>query len=232
MIYRLTHHLEHTERYEDFDAVLIPFENSGGINYEIPDFPYEEYAPEVMEFKGNLEKLALTDFPRTNPTFPLMSMKMLLSCLSAGEFAYQPYPTRMYGDDHRTEPEVSDKFFNIHLTTYTDVLDMQKTLLAKRDPSQPRAARKYLTYPAALAEDPQDLDLEAIEWLSLKLPEDQLPGLFRMPQIYGLFCPEKTKMACEQAGVRGVNFAPIPVPLGQGVRPYLDGYRLVAAESF
>lgn len=228
MIFRLTHSLEHTENYEDFDAVLFPFDNSGGINYEIPDFPYDQYAPEIMEFEGHLQKLALTDFPRTNPTMPLMSMKMLLACLSAGVFPYEAHPTRIYASEGTDTQQVNDSFVNVHLTTWTDALDMRRTLLARRDPRQPRAARKYLTYPAQDADDPTNLDLEAIEVLRLKGREDELPGIFRMQQVYGLYCPEKTKIACEQAGVRGVEFTPVPVPLGQGERPYLSGFRLVA----
>ena len=39
MIYRVTHNLDHVDRLNDFDAELIQFENSGGIDYALPDFP-------------------------------------------------------------------------------------------------------------------------------------------------------------------------------------------------
>ncbi|WP_019011902.1 hypothetical protein [Deinococcus aquatilis] len=242
MIYRVTHNLDHVDRFNDFDAELIQFENSGGINYALPGFPYERYAPKVMTFVGNLPRLVGTDFPHTNPTLPMMSMKMLLACLSVGAFPYELHPTRIYSAELKTQElselqdmtdasVFSEKFFNVHLTTWTDAVDLERTLLAKRDPSQPRAARKYLVYTAAQAEDPGDLDLEAVERLSLNVPEDQLPGLFRMEQLHGLFCAEKTKQACEGAGIVGVTFAPVPVPMGQGVRPYLSGFRFVSDDD-
>ncbi|MGY2896135.1 hypothetical protein [Deinococcus sp. UYEF24] len=235
MIYRITHNIDHVQQFDDFDAELVPFEKSGGITYEIPDFPYERYAPAVMTFRGDLSRLSLSDFPHTRPTLPMMSMKMLLACLSAGEFPYAAHPTAVYPRDltnvqqGQTEPSMANsKFFNIHLTTWTNVLDADHTLIAKRDLNQPRAARIYTVVPASRSDDPGYLDLEAIERLELTVPEEELPGLFRMPQLYGLFGAEKTKLACEQAGVTGVLFTPVPVPLGQGVRPYLNGFRLVS----
>jgi hypothetical protein len=242
MIYRVTHNLSHINRFDDFDAELLQCENSGGIDYSIPDFPYKQYAPKVMTFVGDSARLGGTDFPHTNPTLPMMSMKMLLACLSVGAFPYELHPTRSYSAELKTQELselqdihdsslISEKFFNVHLTAWTDAVDTERTLLAKRDPSQPRAARKYLIYPAAEAEDPGDLDLEAVERLTLNVPEDQLPGLFRIEQLYGLFCAEKTKLACEGAGIVGVTFAPVPVPLGQGVRPYLSGFRLVSDDD-
>jgi len=63
MIYRITHNIDHVQQFDDFDAERVEFENSGGITYEIPDFPYERYAPEVMTFRGDLSRLAHSDFP-------------------------------------------------------------------------------------------------------------------------------------------------------------------------
>ncbi|MFT2721109.1 hypothetical protein ACMT4L_14025 [Deinococcus sp. A31D244] len=227
MIFRLDHAIHDNGQYEDFDAEQRPTHHAGGLTYDIPDFPYQDYLPDIMEFDGHLERLSRTDYPRTNPTLPLMSPRMLQVCLSAGAFPYEAHPTVIHGHGS----DVIDSFVNVHLTTWTTALDLDRTLVAQRDPAARRMARRYVAIPARQLDEGENLDLEAIEVLRIGVPEADLPGLFRMEQLYGLFCSERTKQACEEAGLRGVTFTPVPVPLGQGARPYLQGFRLVSAED-
>ncbi len=251
MIYRLDHNISHIVDKER-DAELIKFPNSDDVMFSSPELDFTnldffEYIPHPMEFVGNLDVLAKTDHPYIVPSdYPMISLRLLDALLTAGEFRYQTYSTRIYdealtedvryqSDYTRTDCEVTDptqytdRFIMLRLLDSSNVLDLERTICAvDTDDDDSLAVRacdtdRYKSYGS--------IGIDKIERLALAVPEEQLPGVFVMRELYGLYCTDRTVQSCQKSGIVGVKFTPIPSPLYKGVRPIPGGFRLLREDQ-
>ncbi len=241
MIYRLDHNVSHIIDRE-LDAELIEFPNSKNVGFRNPELDFTEQIPQPMEFVGNLDVLMRTDYPYIVPTgYPMISLRLLDTLLVAGDFRYQTYRTRVYdealaeevryqSDYTRTDFEVTDpaqytdRFMILKLLDWTNVLDQKRTICAVRTDDDILAVR-------ACDIDSPYLGLDKIERLVLTVPEEQLPGVFVMEGLTGLYCTDRTVQSCQRAGIVGVEFTPIPRPLYKGARPIPGGFRLLREDQ-
>lgn len=249
MIYQIENDLSQITESDQWDAKLIRFPNWGDATFTNPTIDYSTRAPTPVEFVGDLARLHQVDFPYLDQAIlPLMSMRMLMVLLSAGEFPYRMHPTRIYDqsiqdqviqpwDGERAEAVIADpslyteKFFLVQVLEWSDVLDRHRTILAKSEYNA-RGKRTGVAGMRATEADSLYLDSEAIEELALTVPETALPGVFRTKGLSTrLLCAEKSKQACHDAGLIGVSFRPIPTPLGSGERVVEGGYRLLTERT-
>lgn len=249
MIYQIENDLRQVTESGQWDARLIRFPHWGDATFTNPTIDYTSRAPTPVEFIGELARLQQVDFPYLDQgILPLMSMRMLMVLLSTGEFPYRLHPTRIYDlsvqdqvvelqDGERTQTVITDPtlytdtFFLVQLLEWCDVLDRQRTILAKSEYNA-RGKRIGVIGMRAKEADSLYLDSEAIEKLALTVPEMTLPGAFRIKDLSTrLLCTRKTKQACRDAGLKGVSFRPIPTPLESGDRAVDGGYRLLPEET-
>lgn len=243
MIYQLDHNIEHITESGVYDARLVRFPGEQNVVFGNPDMDYTAKVPSPIEFVGDLSQVKQSDFPYLNRPFPLISKKLLLALLSAGEFNYRLYPTRIYDisikealadsyDESRLPFQVDDaslftnEFVILQLRQWTNVLDYKNTIVAKVD----FAADSEIPMRASDLDDIY-IFTHTVERLALTVPEAELPGVFHIEGLGDLLCTSRTKDACRKAGIVGVDFIPIPTPLSSGKRSVEGGFRSISEEE-
>jgi len=236
MIYTLRPKIN-DEQEQFFSPALIEFPSWQDVGFTNPALDFSAHLPIPIEFVGDLEYLSAIDFPSVVPTMPLVSAHLLTALRAAGDFPFRTYPTRIYSNtievlvqgpsnSTRTAFKVDDpalyteRFVIVQLLQHTDALDPQRSLYAdtRQRPVKPRRANDV--------DNPRGfLNSNRIERLVLTEEESTLPGVFMFPQFGEWMCSDRTVQACFDAGVTGVEFEHIPVPLASGARQVIGGFR-------
>ena len=223
MIYSLEHSLDHVQASDDYDAVQLRFSDDDTVNFYNPELEDQARVPEFIEYIGDLDRLAQTDFPYTDSGLLLMSPKLLLTTLEAGAFPYVLFPTRIYSpqavDEDMSEEQrwaltdpavVATQFVIVQLRQWTNVIDLERTIVTQYD----ARAKRRVEVAATASRDPEFIRADQVTHLALSVQEQDLPGLLRFENMPGLYASEHTKEACQAGGLRGVAFEPVPVPRG------------------
>lgn len=221
MIYSLEHSLEYVQASDDYDAVQLRFSDDDTVNFYTPEFEDQARAPEFIEYIGDLDRLAQTDFPYTDSGLLLMSPKLVLTTLEAGAFPYVLFPTRIYSpqavDEDMPEEQrwalidpavVTTQFVIVQLRQWTNVIDLERTMVAQYDAQ----TKRRVEVAATASRDPEFIRADQVTHLALSVKEQDLPGLLRFENMPGLYASEHTKEACQARGLRGVAFEPVPIP--------------------
>jgi hypothetical protein len=222
MIYTIDYDISHisspitdVRRYKD--AYLIYFDGYRDARFRNPAIDYTDRVPPIIEFVGNLDVLAWSDFPYVAPTLLMMSKKMLDVLLSVQPFKYRVYPTLIYSyeieelvrytfdgirtDYHVEDPSLfTDKFVIMQLAETIDILDEDKTIIEGKTVRE--SGEMYLS----------EFDVEHYEFTK---KEKDLPPVFTTPKTLTYFYTEAAVRALEANGIRGVEFHPIPQQLAK-----------------
>jgi hypothetical protein len=216
MIYTIDYDLSHRSSpmrrgEKNWDAEMIYFDGHQNAGFSNPAIDYTGRVPLVIEFVGNLEVMAWSDFPYISCGYLLISKKMLDVLLSIQSFKYRLYPTLIYSyeiedlvrysfDGTRTDYQVddpslfTDKFIIMQLAEALDVLDEDRTIIRGRTVRE--ADKWYLPH-------------SDVQNYAFTKEEKDLPPVFTTPKTKYFFT-EAAVRALEANNIRGVEFHPIP----------------------
>jgi hypothetical protein len=153
--------------------------------------------PERIYFVANFETLEWSDFPTNDAHWPLMSLRMVETLESLGDFPHRRIPVTMVDDKAKTPFDDSgnlqtgvatdERFFAVQLTEHLDAFDWDNS--------------EYVRSRIAPA------TVRQVTKLVLKEPPGGYPPLFRLaakPQH--LFVIAAARQGLEKIGIRGVRF--------------------------
>jgi hypothetical protein len=199
IVYRLfwdTSHLKGSV----YDATLVPFPESGYAMGWVGTKPRE--VPHPVLFEANFKVTQHSDYPSNDVNWPLMSPRMLDVLRQVGDFPHRLIPVRLVNrrirgparhlPDGSLRPEVvDDRFAAVQLTEHIDVVDWERSVFEKT-PIGPGTVYSF-------------------DKLVLVEPPGGLPPLFRVPsKVSLLLVSAEARRALEAAGIRGVEFDPLP----------------------
>jgi hypothetical protein len=236
MIYTIDRDLSHRSspaRRGDkrWDAEMIYFDGWEDAGFKNPTIDYKGKVPPIIEFVGNLQILEWSDFPYISPSRLMMSRKMLDILLSIHPFNHRVYPTRVYSyeidelvrysyDGTRTDYQVeesalyTEKFIIMQLTEALDVLDENKTILA-RSVLQLAGSTDVSNDGDVIAASESGIWYYPESWTKhyeFTREEKDLPPVFAAPKT-PYFFTEVAVRALKANNIRGVEFRPIPQQL-------------------
>jgi hypothetical protein len=183
-----------------YDATLVPFPHSGYVVGWKGTKPIE--IPSPVLFEANFKVTQQSDYPSNDVGWPLMSPRMLEVLRQVGDFPHRLIPVRLvnrrvrgparYLPDGSLRPEViDDRFAAVQLTEHIDVVDWERSVFEKT-PIGPGTVYDF-------------------DRLVLMEPPGGLPPLFRLPSDASLLLVSaEARRALEAAGIRGVEFDPLP----------------------
>jgi hypothetical protein len=183
-----------------YDATLVPFPDSGYAMGWVGAKPRE--VPNPVLFEANFKVTQHSDYPCNDVGWPLMAPRMLDVLRRVGDFRHRIIPVRLvnrkvrgparYLPDGSLRPEmVDDRFVAVQITEHIDVVDWERSTF-RRSPLNP--AKIAFFYKLVLVE-----------------PPGGLPPLFRVPsKVSLLLVSAEARRALEAAGIRGVEFDPLP----------------------
>lgn len=199
-----------------YDAELIRFSGWKNASLSLPSLDkFDRAAPSVIEFVGNLEHASRFAYLDTWPTgYLLISQQMVRVLEAVRPFRYELFSTRIYSrkighlvmDEDtrkRTSYEVSDSslytdnFVILKLRDTLDCLDRERTLVEGVPFLQ--SGEKYL-----------GSFLPPGSHFAFHEPPDGFPPIFLVPELLFYCYSEEAKQACEHAGLRGLDFQPLP----------------------
>ena len=216
MMYALSTDVSHAKENADiYDVDLIEFDGFEDVTFHDPgiDYQRQQGAPGVMEFVGNLERIAGRDHLLTAPLgWLLLSRRMVRVLESVGPFRHRLIPTVIYAERIRhlvqsgyprrrtwhsvTDPALmNEDFVILQLLEQTDCLDRERTLV-KGVPFH-QCGEELLGYDDA-------------EPLVLHPPPGGFPPVFSVPELVFYCYTEKARQACEQEGLKGLWWHPQP----------------------
>jgi hypothetical protein len=183
-----------------YDATLVPFPHSGYVVGWMGTEPHD--VPNPVLFEANFKVTQHSDYPSNDVRWPLMSPRMLDVLRQVGDFPHRLIPVRLvnrrargparYLPDGSLRPEViDDRFAAVQLTEHIDVVDWERSTFRRSGLNPENIA---LFYKLVLVE-----------------PPGGLPPLFRVPSdVSLLLVSAEARRALETAGIRGVEFDPLP----------------------
>ncbi|WP_233592025.1 hypothetical protein [Corallococcus sp. AB011P] len=197
------------------DVKLIEFDGFEDVTFFEPgiDYQRQQGAPEVMEFVGNLERIAGRDHLHSAPLMWLLISRRMVRVLEAvGPFRHRLIPTVIYSERIRhlvskgyprrrtwhsvTDPALKNEDFVIlQLLERTDCLDRERTLV-KGVPFH-QCGEEFLGQ-------------EEAEPLVLRPPPGGFPPVFSVPELVFYCYTEEARQACAQAGLKGLWWRPQP----------------------
>jgi hypothetical protein len=183
-----------------FDTEIIPFEGLEDVSSRLCRTSEEVPLPDVIEFRGLLQRVRATDFPVTNRYWPLISKRMLNVLTSVSSFPHQAIPTRIiegsigrrlrddprYDVDGNIKPEFyTDDYVLLQLTEHIDALDLEKS--------------EYEEYYSDINA------VEGVEKYVFKEPKNGFPPIFRLSvEPVPLYISHDAKNALEKAEIKGL----------------------------
>ncbi|QAT82038.1 hypothetical protein EJ065_0431 [Corallococcus coralloides] len=216
MMYALATDVSHIKEDEEiYDAHLIEFDGFECATFRDPaiDYQRQQGAPEVMEFVGNLERIAGLDHLFTAPMgWLLLSRRMVRVLEEVGPFRHRLIPTVIYSERIKhlvskgyprrrtwhsvTDPALKNEDFVIlQLLEQIDCLDRERTLV--------KGVPFHQCGEELLGED----DAEP---LVLRPPPGGFPPVFFVPELAYYCYTEEARQACDQAGLKGLWWRPQP----------------------
>lgn len=211
MIYDLHHDIPHITEEGVYDAKIIRFPGMESLSFSQPDVDdHARGVPALIEYTGNLDVVRACDYPYAPSQGFLVSKRLIQTLLDISPFPYETFPTRIYSDalapllrdeaGYRTDYEVkhphlyTDDFVIFKLTTYTDCLDKDRTIVNGTPFRQ-------------MGEE--DIDPISETHYAFVEPSGGFPPVFITPEIYFYAWSEEAKAACEREQIRGLNFWPV-----------------------
>jgi hypothetical protein len=193
--YRLHCNIDHLGIGEiEEDAWLINYPKYSEINSLILNYP--SGLPELIEFEAISSMLAMTDYPYTDVTWPILSKRMLDTLLSVGSFPHRAYPVVMLDVEAKYDknskkyiaPRTENhNYFAIHLSEYLDAFDFENSIY-ERSTINPDVIKN-------------------IKWICLREPETGFPPLFTIePASLDFFVSAEARAALEAANIQGIDF--------------------------
>lgn len=215
MIYELNADTSHIEKEGVFDATIVQFDGFERAMFSDPDIDYHQLcgAPPVMEFLGDLKNLAWLDHVFTSPLNLLLVSKRMMRVLeSVRPFAHRAIPTVIYSNKikklvtegyprRRTSYQVqdpalrNDDFVILQLAERLDCLDHERTQVD--GVSFRESGEAYL-------------GLDNAQHFELREPAGGFPPVFSVPELVSYCFSEEAKQACDQAGLKGLWWRPLP----------------------
>ena len=160
------------------------------------------YKPETINsfseitMEGLMSDFEEIDYLHTEPRLPVMSKRMLSVLKSVKNFSHQTIQVAIedmeMAKGSLTEPsgKINSNYVALQLLEQLDILDRDKSV--------------YDT------ESDNSDEIESIDELVLKVPEEGLPPIFRITDDpVSLYISPEAKTALEEAGVTGIRFVPI-----------------------
>src|SRR5688572_4007795 len=184
------------------DAFCIPFPGIGNFGPNmmgIKDFDH----PEKLFFTANFEVIPEYDYPTTDLSTPIVSIRMLDVLLNIRPFKIKTIPAIMIDDSYlkdqfdkngKLKPDVPfiDQYVALQLKEYTEAFNKERSKY-----------NESLIFPGKVG---------VIENLVLKEPSDGFPPLFKIKERMDLLLvSDETKKALEKAKIKGCEFKPVDV---------------------
>jgi hypothetical protein len=197
--YELLHdavHIENTSR--EYDAYIVEWPEYREYSIKFMDPDDFEYPNHGIEFHGYESSLSDTDYPYASVSWPIMSKRMLNTLLSVKEFPHRiwdvPFvgfpdnaPELMLREGLRGGVRHDNEFVVVQLLEQLDIFDRENSVYKEGfvNPETVRAIRK----------------------LSLNIPENGLPPIFRLKvSPVQMYVSPEGRAALEAANIKGVRF--------------------------
>jgi hypothetical protein len=210
--YQLELSLEHLEslpepeereygEVEDFDALIYKPTQPEGADSTLLDREIPYQGPEPINWLGFLDRFHQLDFLHSDPSWPIMSKRMLYILCSVGDFPHKVIPIRIF------DYSLKDKVDNYLKKEYypPEVCNQDYVVVQLLEPTD-AVDRELSKYEEP---DPTSIIPPGITRLILREPIGGFPPFFFIDELFPyLYVSPQAKQALEDAGIRGLQFFP------------------------